>query len=356
MARKSRYNEYITENQLAAEKIPTDIKIHNAAVYARLSNEDSRKKDRQAQSPFVTSTSTIENQILLVRNYIESKPYLKLCGIYADNGQTGTNFERSGFQSLMKDVKCGKIDCIVVKDLSRLGRDYIETGNYLEKVFPFLGVRFISVNDNYDSKYPSQNGDNINSSNLTVVLKNLVNDIYARDISKKIKSVAAMKHRKGMFSGNYAPYGYLKSPADKNKFVINGETAPVVRDMFKWKSEGMGNAAIARKLNASGVLSPSNYLYSKGLLQNKKYAEKIPWRVDTIKNILTNPAYIGHMAQGKKKSDLSLGLKCQKQSKIKWIVVENTHEPIIEVSVFETVQKMLKELNFSKKMEAGSEI
>ena len=345
MARKSRYNEYNTENQASVKEISIGEKTYNAAVYARLSNEDVRKKDKQNQVPSITST--IENQILLVRNYIESKPYLNLCGIYVDNGQTGTNFERGGFQSMMEAVKCGKIDCIVVKDLSRLGRDYIETGNYLEKVFPFLGVRFISINDGYDSYNSAGNG-----SNLTIILKNLMNDIYARDISKKIKSVAAMKHRKGAFSGNYAPYGYLKSPEDKNKFIVNEETAPIVRNMFKWKSEGMRTAAISRKLNTSGVLSPSNYLYFKGLLQNKKYAEKILWRVDSIKNILTNPAYIGYMAQGKKKSDLNLGLKCKKQPREKWIVIENTHEPIVEVSVFETVQKMLTESAFNAKSEA----
>ena len=182
---------------------------------------------------------------------------------------------------------------------------------------------------------------NFNSMNLTVILKNLVNDIYARDISKKIKSVAAMKQRKGAFSGNYAPYGYLKSPADKNKFIINEDTAPVVRDMFKCKLKGMGNSAIARKLDASGILSPSNYLYSIGLLQDKKYAEKIRWRVDSVKNILTNPAYIGHMAQGKKKSDLNLGLKCKKQPREKWIVVENTHEPIVEEEIFYTVNSII---------------
>ncbi|MCL2772158.1 MAG: recombinase family protein [Oscillospiraceae bacterium] len=330
MARKSRKNTEVTfavkfeENN--AEIIPSE-KIYKTAIYARLSSED------------ISDGGAVENQILLVQKYIESKPYLKLWETFIDNGKTGTNFERGGFESLMDAAKSGKIDCIAVKDLSRFGRNYIETGNYLEEVFPFLGVRFISVNDNYDSYDLPRSNDNINSSNLTVILKNLINDIYARDISKKCRTALQIKQQRGEFIGNTAPYGYMKSPDNKNKITVDAETAPIVRDIFRWKSDGMSAPAIVGKLNAAGVLSPSNYLYSKGLLFHEKYAKKILWNASIVRKILANPAYIGHMAQGKKKSSFGSGRKEKCQTINKWIVVENTHEPIIEPAIFNAVRR-----------------
>jgi len=280
---------------------------------------------------------TIENQILLVQKYIEGKPYLKLCETFIDNGQTGTNFDREGFQNLMDAVKRGKIDCIAVKDLSRFGRDYIETGDYLEKILPFWGVRFISVNDGYDSHDTARSGDI-----LTVALKNLINDIYAKDISRKVKTAFAVKQQKGEYIGGQAPYGYLKSPENKHKLIVNEETAPVVRDIFQWKLDGMSNSAIARKLNNNNVISPSNYLYSKGVINCGKYSKKILWSRDYIKKLLKNPAYIGHIAQGKTKSDLSLGFDRKAQSEDKWIIVNNMHEPIIDLSVFKAVNNIIE--------------
>jgi DNA invertase Pin-like site-specific DNA recombinase len=298
-------------------------KIYKTAIYARISVEDSNTDD-----------GTIENQILLVRKYIESKPYLKLCDTYIDNGYTGTNFDRESFHNLMEAIKHGKIDCIAVKDLSRFGRDYIETGNYLEKVFPFLGVRFISVNDNYDSHNPVQNCGDINSSNLAVILKNLINDIYSKDISKKCRTALETKQRKGEFIGSNAPYGYMKSPADKHKLVIDNETAPIVRDIFQWRIDGMSYKAIIRKLEELRILSPSNYLYSKGMLCHEKYAKKIMWHEKAIRDMLSNPVYIGHMAQGKEKSRFEHGLKSQRLPQDKWIIVENTHEALVSRDIF----------------------
>jgi DNA invertase Pin-like site-specific DNA recombinase len=306
-------------------------KIYKTAIYARLSSEDIDSHINAG-----VSGGTIENQILLVQKYIESKPYLRLYDTFADNGQTGTNFERAGFQKLMESAKRGKIDCIAVKDLSRFGRDYIETGDYIEKILPFLGVRFISVNDGYDSHDTAKNGDI-----LTVALKNLINDIYAKDISRKVRTAFETKQQKGEYIGGQAPYGYLKSPENKHKLIINDETAPVVRDIFQWKLDGMSDITIMRRLNALRVPSPSNYLYSKGLVRHEKYSKKIMWGRDYIGIMLTNPVYIGHMAQGKTKCDLSLGIKNKIQSKGDWIIVENTHEPIIEASVFDAVGKII---------------
>ena len=328
MARTSRK---ITVGAISPKSIE---RIFKTAVYARLSNEDSGRADGQ----------TLENQILLVKKYIEAKPYLKLCQTFVDNGQTGTNFDRDGFCELMAAVKRGKVDCIVVKDLSRFGRDYIETGDYIEKILPFLGVRFISVNDGYDSHDSAKSGDV-----LAIALKNLINDIYAKDISRKIKSAFEIKRKKGEFTGGFASYGYFKSPEDKHRLIINEETAPIVRDIFGMKLDGMSNTAIARNLNDRGILSPSNYLHSKGIVINERYSKKILWSRDYIKKILLNPVYIGHTAQGKTTSDLNLGFDRKAQAKDSWIIVENTHEPIIELSVFEAVgnivEKRKKEYN-----------
>ena len=321
--------EYHNEKRYIAQ---TDEKLCNTAIYARLSSEDLGRHNEQS-----SCGGTIENQILLVRRYIEAKPDLKLREVFTDNGQTGTNFDRDGWQKLMENVRRGEIDCIVVKDLSRLGRNYIETGDYLEKIFPFLGVRFISVNDSYDSATHAKNGDS-----LSIVLKNLINDIYAKDISKKIKTAFEIKQKNGEFIGGQAPYGYKKSPSNRHKLVIDEETAPVVRDIFRWKLDGMSNIAIMRRLNSLDVPSPSNYLHSKGMLSHEKYAKRILWCRDYIGNILRNPVYIGHMAQGKSKSDLNLGIKSKPQPREDWIIVENTHEPIIDLSVFETVGNIVK--------------
>ncbi|MCL2772308.1 MAG: recombinase family protein [Oscillospiraceae bacterium] len=344
MARTSRYN---TINTSRVKEITTVEKVYKTAIYARLSVEDLGTFDEQT----ALVTGAIENQIFLVNEYIKTIPCLKLCGTFIDNGQSGTDFNREGFKRLMEAVKRGDINCIVVKDLSRLGRDYIETGNYLEKVFPFLGVRFISVNDGYDSHKPTKTGDNI-----TFILKNLINDIYARDISKKIKSVYETKQKKGEFIGNYAPYGYLKSPEDKHKLIINKETAPVIRDIFQWKLNGISNLEITRKLNEQKVMSPRNYLYSKNIISSERYAKRILWNMNSINEIFSNLAYIGHMAQGKTKNDINTGIKHKNQSRDKWFVVENTHEPIIEQSVFYAVNEIInKRTDKYRQMRKGIE-
>ena len=330
MARKSRkivltLDRAFEENHM---KIISGEKIYKTAIYARLSSEDSGNKDG----------GSIDSQILIVRKYIESEPYLKLCETFTDNGETGTNFERDGWRNLMEAVKCGKINCIIVKDLSRFGRDYIETGSYLEKVFPFLGVRFISVNDNYDSENPIKNGDN-----LTVILKNLINDMYAKDISRKVKSAYHTMQKNGEYVASRTPYGYMKSPENKHKLVMDEEVAPIVREIFRWKSEGMNNTAIARKLNNNGVTSPSNYFYGKGISANPKYAKKIFWNDSHVRVILSNIVYMGHIAQGKSKRTSINKLPAQIQPKEKWIVVENTHEPIIDGDTFAEAQKIISE-------------
>ena len=207
----------------AAESAAPATKIYKTAAYVRLSVEDSGKP----------GTDTIEGQKALLTSFIESKTDMELVSLFCDNGRTGTDFDRPQFEKMMEEVRKGRINCIVVKDLSRFGRNYKETGNYLERIFPFLGVRFIAVNDNFDTLTAERTQDG-----YIVPLKNLINEVYSKDISKKIDAALSVKQRNGEFIGAWAPYGYRKDPDDKHHLVINEETAPTVRQIFKWRSEG----------------------------------------------------------------------------------------------------------------------
>jgi DNA invertase Pin-like site-specific DNA recombinase len=301
--------------------------VYKTAIYARLSLLDNGKQDGES----------IENQVKLVKQYIHDRPYLNLTSVYIDNGSTGTNYNRPQFNEMMDAVKSGAVNCIVVKDLSRFGRNYIETGNYIEKIFPFIGVRLIAVNDNYD------NADPRSENNLAVALKTLVNDMYAKDISKKITAIVEAKQKRGDFIGNYAPYGYQKAD-DKRRLIIDPVTAPIIRDIFRWKTEGVGNTQIARRLNEMGVPSPSNYRVGIGILTTTKYQNSL-WQQQTIKSILKNPVYTGCVSQGKQKTRLTQGLATTRISPDEWINVENMHEPIIEKDVFDKVNGILSNIN-----------
>ncbi|MDD3229526.1 MAG: recombinase family protein [Oscillospiraceae bacterium] len=298
-------------------------RIYKVALYVRLSVLDSGKKD----------SDTVETQETLLQRFIQGKPHFKLVSVYIDNGETGVNFKRSEFERLMEDVKAGKIDCIIVKDLSRFGRNYIETGEYLEKIFPFLGIRFIAVNDGYDSISPSA------ADSLSLHLKNLVNDVYARDISAKICPVLREKQERGEFIGAWAAYGYVKSRQDKHRILVDRESASVVRDIFRWRLEGLSYQSICRRLTKLGVSSPSQYRYVKGLVQHEKWKEA-PWRIQTIKDILGNQVYLGHMVQGRKRESLFHGQSQMQVPKEQWIIVENTHEPVIDRQTFDAVQRL----------------
>ena len=222
----------------AAEAPAQAQKQYRAAAYARLSVEDSGRP----------GADTIEGQKNLLLRFIENDPTLILYGLFCDNGQTGTDFQRPEFEKLMEAVKRGEVDCIVVKDLSRFGRNYKETGNYLERIFPFLGVRFIAVNDGFDTLTAQRGADG-----YLVPLKNLINEVYSKDISKKSGSALAAKQKNGDFIGAWAPYGYRKCPDDPHKLEPDEATASVVRQIFRWRAEGIGVTQIARRLNDGGV-------------------------------------------------------------------------------------------------------
>ena len=310
-----------------AEPAAPAAKIYKTAAYVRLSVEDSGKP----------GTDTIEGQKALLTSFIESKTDMELVSLFCDNGRTGTDFDRPQFEKMMEEVRKGRINCIVVKDLSRFGRNYKETGNYLERIFPFLGVRFIAVNDNFDTLTAERTQDG-----YIVPLKNLINEVYSKDISKKIDAALSVKQRNGEFIGAWAPYGYRKDPDDKHHLVINEETAPTVRQIFKWRSEGVSVVQISRRLNDAGILSPSAYLYATGEVKTEKYKE-VPWHTQILKSILAHPVYIGHMVQGRKKQSFYEGKRQTYVDEANWIIVRNTHEPIIDGETFEKVQQIAKQ-------------
>lgn len=316
MARKSR----IAENAMSI--ISAKQGVYKTAVYARLSTED-------------LDEDTLDNQIYLLKSFVGEKTDRVLVDIYADNGFSGTNFERPEFTRLMNDVKTGKVNCIVVKDLSRLGRNYIETGNLIENVFPFLNVRFIAVTDNFDTN----EGGGV--ENMVASFKNLVNDVYAKDISRKIITAFRTKQKNGEYIGLVAPYGYLKSAENKNKFIIDEKTAPAVKKIFELYASGYGLDRIARIMNESDYDCPRKYRYSIGITKSDRYKNS-KWGRTTINTILTNRAYIGDMVQGKVKQELCNNIVMHYTNKDDWIVVEGTHEAIIERNLFFEVQDILE--------------
>lgn len=304
-------------------------KQYRTAAYVRLSVEDSGKP----------GADTIEGQKNLLLHFIENEKSLSLYGLFCDNGRTGTDFERPEFEKLMEAVKHGEVDCIVVKDLSRFGRNYKETGNYLERIFPFLGVRFIAVNDGFDTLTAERGADG-----YLVPLKNLINEVYSKDISKKSGSALATKQKNGDFIGAWAPYGYRKCADDPHKLEPDEAIAPIVRQIFQWRVDGMSVTRIAKKLNDSGIPSPSAYLYNTGVCKTEKYNGAI-WHIQAVKIILTRQVYIGHMVQGTKRQSFYEKRRQYKKPQEEWVIVENTHEPIIDRDTFEKVQEIMRQRN-----------
>lgn len=261
-------------------------KIWNATPYLRLSRDDGDKEE----------SNSITGQRELLRDFLANHSDIREYTIRVDDGWSGSTFERPGFQKMMEDVKAGRTNCIVVKDLSRFGRNYLDAGEYIEKIFPFLGVRFIAVNDNYDSL-----GGKKSSDDLIIPFKNLINEAYCRDISVKIRTQLEIKRKKGQYLGSFATYGYLKDEQDKNKLVVDEFAADIVRDMFQWKLEGVSPQDIANTLNRLGVLSPMEYKRSLGMKFTTPFKTnpKAVWSAATVIRILKNPVYTGVLIQGK---------------------------------------------------------
>ena len=298
-------------------------------LYMRLSVEDNDKLE----------SDSIKNQRELLRSYAESHPELEVVDEYVDDGYTGTNFDRPAFSRIMQDCEAGRINCIVVKDLSRLGRNFIGMGKLMERVFPQKGIRLIAINDNYDNAKENSAADDV-----VVPFKNLLNDSYSRDISTKIRSQLAVKCRRGEFIGNYAPYGYQKDERNHNHLVVDDYAASVVRDIFQWRMDGMSAQRIADKLNHSGVLSPSEYkrLAAGTYRSGFRSGEKAKWQATQIIRILTNEIYLGTMVQGKRQKVNYKVKKIRDVAPENWIRVRETHEAIITQQLFDTVQEVIK--------------
>ena len=248
-------------------------------------------------------------------------------GYYLDDGFTGTNFDRPDWKRLIGDIRSGRIDCIIVKDLSRLGRNNIECGRYLEELFPAWGVRFISINDFYDSDKTDDPG-----ASLTLCFRNLLNDFYCRDISMKIRASFLAKMKRGEFLGNFAPYGYQKDPENKNHLVVDEEEAEIVREIFRLKISGMNGRSIADLLESQGIPSPAK---RRGL------SDTNPWNSAAIRGILSNELYLGDMVQGKTKKVSYKSSKVIRVDPEEWIRVKGTHDSIIGQNTFDYVQELL---------------
>ena len=304
--------------------------IYTADIYLRLSKEDGDKEE----------SDSIANQRALILDFLKSQPDIRINKIRIDDGRSGVDFNRPAFIEMIDDIKAGIVNCVIVKDFSRFGRNYIESGKYIQVMFPRSGVRFIAVNDNYDStKVQGYTG------NIIVPFKNMVNDAYCADISVKVRSHLDIKRKKGDFVGAFAVFGYAKDEGNKNNLVIDTFAADVVRDIFKWKLEGMSAQGIAHRLNVNGVLSPMEYKRFLGLRYNTtfKVNTTAEWQSVTVKRILTNAIYTGVLEQGKRTKPNYKVRKCADVPKEQWFYTENAHEPIIERSIFDTVQELLKQ-------------
>ncbi len=313
MARKSRKNNVSNENTVSKSNFTI-----NTAFYIRLSVEDNKNRG-----------NSIEHQQMLLKNFVAVNPEFQVIKTYIDNGKTGTNFERPAFQEMLQDIEAGKIQCVIVKDLSRLGRNYIDTGYYIQSYFPSYKVRFIALNENFDTEKED-------SGNILLPVLNMINESYALDTSKKIREQAARDMRAGKFIGRKAPYGYQKSPDDCHKLIIDEETAPIVKQIFQWVLEGISYDKIVVLLNEANILTPGHYAKEKGIISNERLIGQGYWNTVAISRIIKDEIYTGNMVQGK---STKIGNKQVRTDKKDWIIVRNTHEAIISKEIFEKAQQ-----------------
>lgn len=302
--------------------------IKNAADYGRISQEDKEKKN------FSMESESISSQRELILQFCEKNNISHKTNGYYDDGITGQTFERENFQQMIKDIENGLIDCVITKDLSRLGRDHTETGFYIERFFPEHGVRYISINDDWDSKYDS----------IDMILWKLAyNDVYCADISKKIKSKLNTKKSMGLWMVSFAPYGYLKDPENKHRLIPDPEIAPIVKECFELSYSGLGNCAIANIFTEKGYVTPGERCGRHPKKTNEIFnAVGHIWTTGHIRRILSNEAYIGNTVQCKIKKVSYKSKKTVRNEKKDWIVVENTHEPLIDKEVFYEIQRRLE--------------
>lgn len=308
-------------------------RVYHAAIYLRLSKEDG-----DVTVGGKNASDSIANQKSLIEDFLKDKQEIQVVSVREDDGYSGVDFNRPGFLLMLEEIKQGTVDCIVVKDLSRFGRNYIEVGRYLEKLFPVLGVRFIAVNDNYDSLYVDAAQD------IVMPFQNLINDSYCRDLSVKIRSHLAVKRKKGEFLGAFACYGYCKHPENKHQLVIDSYAGAVVQDIFRMKLHGCSQYKIAEKLNAQGILSPLEYKHSRGLRLETGFQvnPRALWSAKAVSRILTNEVYTGVLVQGRQTTPNYKVKVRQPVAKEDWVRVEHAHAPLISPCLFEIVQTLLQ--------------
>lgn len=293
---------------------------YHVALYIRLSKED------ESEGP----SESVTNQKSLLEDFVK-KNRLSVYDTYIDDGWSGTNFDRPDFQRMIGDIEAKKVNMVITKDLSRLGRDYIMTGHYMERYFPEKRVRYISLLDGIDTGVES-------SANDITPFRAIMNDMYAKDISKKIKSVKRDKQRKGQFIGGKPMYGYKMHPTEKNKIIIDEEVAPIVRRIFAMALSGVSCRQIATTLNEEGVLTPAVYC---GWNMGRKGPYAGLWSSERISEMLQNETYIGNMVQGRTVKISYKSKKCLRQARENWVVVEGTHEPLIDAEIFRKVQMLV---------------
>ncbi len=309
----------------------------NVGIYIRLSQEDKDKK-------YESDSESVINQKELLRSYVKNNNF-NLSGEYVDDGYSGTDFDRPGFQRMLEDIKMKKINCVVVKDLSRFGRDHVMTGYYIETFFPENNIRFISILESFDSFKNQASND---SSTFIIAC----NDYYSKQNSIKIRNVLNDKRKNGKFIGSLPSFGYMRDPEDKGHLIPNPDTAPIVKNIFKWRADGVGPTEIATRLNNDNVPTPSGY---KKTNFSSRLIDRDTWNISTVKKILTNRIYTGDMVQhtqtkvnykSKKKINLDQSL---------WVIVENTHEPLVDKTTFEYVQALRKRYTRNVPIKTGRE-
>ncbi|HES8096846.1 TPA: recombinase family protein [Streptococcus pyogenes] len=305
----------------------TERKVFKAGIYTRLSNERTEEWREKSYS--------IETQILSCKEYA-LKENIDVLEVYTDYEYSGTNFERPSFQNMMQDIRDRRINCIIIRDLSRLGREYLEMGRLIDKVFPFLGVRFISVNDKLDTVKETDS-----KKSFEVTLKNIINDMYAKDISVKIKTSKHNRARNGYFIGSVPPYGYkIKKSKQGQKLVIDENVRFIVEEMFDLTLQGKSQYEVAKHFNEKGY-APGMIYYKTGRIYRED--DDPEWNKGTISKMLTNPAYTGTLVQGVKQQNLAKGIKQHFVDESQYIICENAHEPIISKEVHERILQERRE-------------
>ena len=282
-----------------------------------------------------THSVSIETQQMIIARYLEQYPEISVYDTYIDNGATGTNFHRPGFQQMLSDIEAGHVNCVIVKDLSRLGRNTIDTGYYIEQYFRIRSIRFIAVNENFDTAAPEDA-----HSGIIIPLRNMINEAYALDIGRKIRAQQRQAMKDGKFIGARTPYGYLKAENDCHQLIIDPVAAVVVQRMFRWASEGAGLNTIAVRLNEAGILTPSHYKKMQGKITHANLLGSGKWQTRTVGAILRSEVYTGDLVQGQTKTVDHRQVKADAEE---WTVVRDTHEAIISREQFAAVQEILNQ-------------